>query len=196
MQARLLKAGRRFPLGRLTWMRSRKLACNGEEPEAYARLLELEHIRPGCRQVHVRLYWLLKLRPDLDRERSSRDWLTAGLAVARLTGPLKELYRREIVADPAEATRLATIGCWVARSTNQVCSPICISGDFRPPLGWLIGAPSKRICRAYASSSRSTNQPCGFATSPRPWTFWHGKPANMRLRWSSIAWRRLKAQPI
>lgn len=71
-------------------------ACAGDEPAAYRRLLELRGLHPERDDVYAPLYWLLTLNPALDPARCPRDWLLEGLSISRLSGPLRELYRREI----------------------------------------------------------------------------------------------------
>jgi hypothetical protein len=81
-----------------------QLAIAGDEAGAYRRLRELDDSQPGRTEVCLPLYWLLVLNPDLDPQRAPCDWLVHGLAANRFTGPLRELYRREIADDPAEGT--------------------------------------------------------------------------------------------
>jgi hypothetical protein len=78
-------------------------AIRGEEAEAYRGLLRLHGERPHNATICLRLYWLLTLAPDLDRQRRPCAWLAAALMAAGLNGPALELYRREIDADPEEA---------------------------------------------------------------------------------------------
>ncbi len=80
-------------------------AVNGDEADAYARLLALrgQHER-GHPEICVRLYWLLTAQPQLDPERQPCDWLAEGLRASALSGPPAELYRRELVDNPREAT--------------------------------------------------------------------------------------------
>jgi hypothetical protein len=78
-------------------------AIRGEEAEAYRGLLRLHGERPHNATICLRLYWLLTLDPDLDRQRRPCAWLAAALTAAGLNGPALELYRREIDADPEEA---------------------------------------------------------------------------------------------
>jgi hypothetical protein len=76
-----------------------------DDPEgAWRRLLGLHERHPQNQDVYARLYWLLKLRPELDAGNSPGDWLARGL-LARdgAIGPLRELYRRELLARPGEA---------------------------------------------------------------------------------------------
>lgn len=86
-------------------------ALAGQPAEAYAGLVRLanettlatENAASQTGQLYARLYWLLTIDPKLDNSRTPCDWLTAGLRTTRLLGPLSELYRREIVANPYEA---------------------------------------------------------------------------------------------
>ncbi len=80
-----------------------QMACDGDSVTAYRRLVQLDEMEPGRTEVCLAAYWLLMLEPELDSVRQPCDWLARGLAAARLGGPLRELYRREIAADPAEA---------------------------------------------------------------------------------------------
>jgi hypothetical protein len=77
-------------------------AREGQTAEAYRRLVELERHRPGNEELCLRLYWLLVLEPGLDPRRDRRDWLAAGLSAGGPTGPLVELYDRELEGDPLE----------------------------------------------------------------------------------------------
>jgi hypothetical protein len=81
-----------------------QLAVNGDAAGAYRRLRELDDSHPGRSEVCLPLYWLLVLHPELDPQRAPCDWLVHGLLANRCTGPLRELYRREIADDPAEGT--------------------------------------------------------------------------------------------
>ena len=78
-------------------------AINGDEPKAYRTLEQLHAQAPHDARIGVRLYWLLTMAPQLDRGRSPGDWLAAGLRRNGLSGPMRELYRRELAANPAEA---------------------------------------------------------------------------------------------
>jgi hypothetical protein len=80
-----------------------QLAVAGQEGTAYRRLLDLDGQQPGQVPLYLCLYWLLRVAPDLDGRRSPCDWLVQGLLAGGLTGPLRELYRREVEEDPAEA---------------------------------------------------------------------------------------------
>jgi len=78
-------------------------ACAGEEAAAYRALTELHDQRPGHVGLCLRLYWLLTLTPGLDERRAPCDWLVQGLQANGFSGTLRELYRREIADQPAEA---------------------------------------------------------------------------------------------
>jgi hypothetical protein len=87
-----------------------ELAMEGDEAAAYAFLLERRYQvgRDEQGQLHARLYWLLTMNRGLDSARVPCDWLAAGLRLSRLSGPLLELYRRELAASPDEA---ASVRC-------------------------------------------------------------------------------------
>ncbi|HEV3447032.1 MAG TPA: J domain-containing protein, partial [Gemmataceae bacterium] len=78
-------------------------ACSGEEQGAYRGLLELHERNPQHAAIYLRLYWLLSVEPVVDPARSPCDWLVQGLSATGLSGPLRELYRREVAGNPAEA---------------------------------------------------------------------------------------------
>jgi hypothetical protein len=78
-------------------------ACAGDEAGAYGQLRQLHESHPGQEDACLRLYWLLALQPELDAVRVPCDWLVAGLRGSGLSGPLRELYRRELAARPEEA---------------------------------------------------------------------------------------------
>ena len=78
-------------------------ACEGQPEVAYQRLLELQRQYTSRTEVYLRLYWLLTLFPDLNPGQEARHWLVEGLVATGLSGPLRELYREEVAADPTEA---------------------------------------------------------------------------------------------
>lgn len=82
-----------------------QLASGGQESLAYRRLVELQRRNPEQLDIYPRLYWLLTLFPQVDPNQSPYDWLVAGLRYSGLTGPLRELYRRELVDRPQEILR-------------------------------------------------------------------------------------------
>ena len=86
-------------------------ALAGQQVAAYEGLVRLvsepaaisDAAASTAGQLYARLYWLLTIYPELDGSRTPCDWLVSGLKTTRLLGPLSELYRREIVANPYEA---------------------------------------------------------------------------------------------
>jgi len=83
------------------------LACRGQETEAYYGLRVLHEQHPACDELYMRLYWLLWLAPEVDSIRKPCDWLLAGLRANGMTGPLRELYRRELAANPKHVEDVA-----------------------------------------------------------------------------------------
>lgn len=69
----------------------------------YRRLVELNERHPPCQDAYLRLYWALKLRPKLDAQTLPCEWVTRGLLACGASGPLRELYRRELLERPGEA---------------------------------------------------------------------------------------------
>lgn len=69
----------------------------------YRRFAELNQQHAGKGDIYLRLYWLLTLDPDLDPQRSPCDWLVQGLLSSGFFGPLRQLYREEVNANPIEA---------------------------------------------------------------------------------------------
>lgn len=78
-------------------------AIDGDGVRAYRELERLHAMAPQDARITARLYWLLAVAPQLDARRAACDWLVAGLRRNGLSGPLRELYRREIAANPDEA---------------------------------------------------------------------------------------------
>ncbi len=92
------------------WQKTRQ----GDLAEAYAHYAELARQGRGDETIFVRLFWMLRLTPEIDPARDARDWLVAGLKQCGLRGRLPELYRCEVIEDPQEALRSrcdAAIGC-------------------------------------------------------------------------------------
>jgi hypothetical protein len=81
-----------------------EMACNALESPAYERLRSLHDRHPGHPDLCARLYWLLALAPEVDPVRAPEDWLAEGMMSGGLAGPLGELYRRELLLNPTEAT--------------------------------------------------------------------------------------------
>lgn len=79
-------------------------AVDGDELKAYHALKELHAQSPHDPRINARLYWLLTIAREIDAHRSPCDWLVAGLKRNGFSGPLRELYRRELAANAAEAS--------------------------------------------------------------------------------------------
>jgi hypothetical protein len=78
-------------------------ACAGEERDAYLALRPLAD-RPGNpAEVSLRLYWLLRLAPEVDPGLSPCHWLVHGLRGGDWYSPCRDLYRREVERCPDEA---------------------------------------------------------------------------------------------
>lgn len=78
-------------------------ARQGNLAEAYAHYSQLAQQGRGDELMFVRLFWMLRLTPEIDAARDARDWLVAGLKQCGLRGRLPELYRCELIEDPGEA---------------------------------------------------------------------------------------------
>jgi hypothetical protein len=72
------------------------------DENAYRALVDMEARFSGRCDLCLRLYWLLVAWPELDARRNSCDWLARGLQMGGLSGPLAELYRRELDDHPHE----------------------------------------------------------------------------------------------
>lgn len=78
-------------------------AIAGRPNGAYERLAQMTQQYAGRTELYLRLYWLRVLFPEVDALRVPSDWLVQGLLATGFAGPLRELYREEVVNDPAEA---------------------------------------------------------------------------------------------
>jgi hypothetical protein len=78
-------------------------AVAGKPADAYRRLVQLSYQHEGKTDLYLRLYWLLTLAPEVGGRDVPADWLARGLLATGLAGPLRELYRQEVEAAPAEA---------------------------------------------------------------------------------------------
>lgn len=79
-------------------------AAAGETQRAYERLRELRERHTGHAGIALRLYWLSTLAPEVDPDGSPRAWLLRAMAVADGPTPWRELYRRELLENPWEAS--------------------------------------------------------------------------------------------
>ncbi len=84
--------------------RAWNMARLGDDSGAYEMLLRTHEKKAANTDTYLRLYWILVCRPELDSDRAPCDWLIQGLRRDRLRGRLAELYRRELEANPKEAT--------------------------------------------------------------------------------------------
>lgn len=78
-------------------------AIDGREKDAYSKLIRLYQRGEGIPETCLRLYWLLKASPELDASTNPCHWLVEGLCATRLTGPMRDLYAREIAAFAEES---------------------------------------------------------------------------------------------
>ncbi|MGL6076669.1 MAG: hypothetical protein ACRC8S_21140 [Fimbriiglobus sp.] len=78
------------------------LAIAGDTAEAYRGLRRLAEETQKA-QTLLRCYWLLKLNPSLDAERTRHDWLFEILVQKPLNSVAVELYRQEVSSDPSVA---------------------------------------------------------------------------------------------
>src|SRR5262249_25363412 len=77
---------------------------DGDLVVLYRKLIDWLPRRPNEASLYARLYWLLRLAPECDSDRTPAEWLVEGLSrMADTPGPLVELYRRVLDADPQEA---------------------------------------------------------------------------------------------
>jgi hypothetical protein len=99
-----------------------ELACREQESEAYRGMRVLYEQHPDCAELCMRLYWVLRLAPEVDAIRKPCDWLVAGLRANEFTGPLRELYRRELAENPEYAGDDAAAGLLmhIASSTQVI----------------------------------------------------------------------------
>ena len=83
------------------WQQAR---CGGLR-EAYAEASRAAMEGRGDEGLFVRLFWMLRVAPEIDPARDARDWLIAGMKQCGLCGRLPELYRCELIEDPQEVLR-------------------------------------------------------------------------------------------
>lgn len=81
-----------------------ELRRTGDEALAYSKLRELEAINNHDTDLCVKLYWILRLHPEVDPDRHRNDWLTrALLRNGAHHGLAWQLYLRELRRIPSEA---------------------------------------------------------------------------------------------
>jgi hypothetical protein len=81
----------------------RDLCAGADPPDVFARLLKIREQPGAAAEACLRLYWLTVAAPEVDPTRGPCHWLTEGLRSGRMEGRLRELYRRELEANPHEA---------------------------------------------------------------------------------------------
>jgi hypothetical protein len=79
-------------------------AAGGDAQTAYRQLVEMELQSVGMQALYLCLYWLLKLNPELDSQRTPIFWLLRGIARDYKLSPLVQLYCLEIEDQPEEGT--------------------------------------------------------------------------------------------
>jgi hypothetical protein len=199
-------------------------ALAGREAEAYRGLVGALDEKGATEDLCLRLYWLLTAMPELDRERSPRDWLVRGLQARGLSGPLWELYGRALAVDdgealsdrparlfqvPAEPGRLAELARLRWRAVARRERWDIISADLEMLRRWL--PPSERVAWALVWSAGLDQLMWSDAPAARDLTS-HcvqslrtlqsvssqveelQRRAN-HLRDLSAAWRRLRSEP-
>lgn len=75
-------------------------ACSGDAEVGYRRLVLLQQQDSGNEDLYLRLYWLLRVHPELDPQRHGTHWLLECLRRTRCGGPAWLLYRTELQRTP------------------------------------------------------------------------------------------------
>lgn len=96
---------------------------SGQEATAYQQLVELQQKNPREVASYFRLYWLLRLYPGIQPDRSPIDWLVEGLIASDLNQKLLELYQEEIKAWPNDKLMEH-----LERLVSQEAPPILLRG--------------------------------------------------------------------
>lgn len=78
-------------------------AREGEVRSAYQGLRSLQDSPARDELYYARLYWMLRLWPQLEPQRHPCRWLTEGMKAQGVTGRLLELYCEHLELEPAEA---------------------------------------------------------------------------------------------
>lgn len=89
-------AGRRRDDVADTW----RQAIDGDVESAYRRLVDLQQRRPTDEELCIRLYWLLKIRNDLEPAKQPVDWLIKTLRQSGLSEWAFGLYQDELRERP------------------------------------------------------------------------------------------------
>lgn len=77
-----------------------KSACEGDVAGAYRQLTALHEQDRGHPDVCLRLYWLLRLSPELDTQKQCSDWLVETLRRNHLQGQAWYVYCAEMKRHP------------------------------------------------------------------------------------------------
>ena len=90
-------------------------AVEGDYARAYQELMALCDEGECGSEVWLRLYWLLKVVPELDTSCEPVDWLVLGIEQSEFSPQIVSIYARELRQNPAEAvhercTRLVSRG--------------------------------------------------------------------------------------
>lgn len=81
-----------------------ELCQTGEDAVAYSKLKRLAELNPNDARLGMKLYWLLRLHPELDSSCHRNIWLTSCLADPKPAGSTAwQLYSQELELDPNEA---------------------------------------------------------------------------------------------
>ena len=76
-----------------------EVACEGEFATGYRRLVNLRQTHRGDETLCARLYWLLRLIPELDSDKDCSEWLVEALQ-ENLEGNVWYLYSEELKRRP------------------------------------------------------------------------------------------------
>ncbi len=125
------------PVGRNPVVRLWQLALSGQEAEAYRGLVDLAEQSGATEELCLRLYWLLKARPDLDRGRSPNEWLVDGMRAGGFAGASWELYRRALASEAEEALSPRCARLYVATADPNALVELA-------RLRWLAAARAQR----------------------------------------------------
>jgi len=78
----------------------------GAPAKAYARLVTLNSRQPGDETTYVRLYWLLRLAPEIAPQVDRCEWLRRAICNNAAAWMTMHLYGRELETDAAFAERV------------------------------------------------------------------------------------------
>lgn len=101
-----------------------KLAIEGREEDSYWKLERLFADSNRSDRIAVRLFWMLDLRPDLDRKRVACDWLYEGLKANGLRGRLTAVLHTALRLRPFETLRAAFVDLLETESSGTDLAPL------------------------------------------------------------------------